>query len=64
MSEVERYKSYKGAAACRGVLIAVTENWLGSETHGLPRLYRPGIEHLAEYRGAVHQPVRRRLTNL
>lgn len=31
MCEVERYKSYKGAAACWGALITVTENWLGSE---------------------------------
>ncbi|AZD87126.1 MULTISPECIES: FdhF/YdeP family oxidoreductase [Pseudomonas] len=31
MSEVERYKPYKGAAAGWGALIAVTKNWLGSE---------------------------------
>ncbi|WP_248768298.1 FdhF/YdeP family oxidoreductase [Pseudomonas sp. MWU12-2345] len=31
MSEVERYKPYKGAAAGWGALIAVTRNWLGSE---------------------------------
>ena len=31
MSEVDRYKPYKGAAAGWGALIAVTKNWLGSE---------------------------------
>ncbi|PPA00877.1 CbbBc protein [Pseudomonas sp. MWU12-2312b] len=31
MSEVERYKPYKGAAAGWGALIAVTKTWLGSE---------------------------------
>jgi molybdopterin-dependent oxidoreductase alpha subunit len=31
MSEVERYKPYKGAAAGWGALIAVTTAWLGSE---------------------------------
>jgi molybdopterin-dependent oxidoreductase alpha subunit len=31
MSEVERYKPYKGAAAGWGALIAVTQSWLGSE---------------------------------
>ena len=31
MSEIERYKPYKGAAAGWGALIAVTKNWLGSE---------------------------------
>lgn len=31
MSEVERYKPYKGVAACGGALIAVTETWMGSE---------------------------------
>ncbi|NUT75815.1 FdhF/YdeP family oxidoreductase [Pseudomonas sp. C1C7] len=31
MSQVDRYKPYKGAAAGWGALIAVTKNWLGSE---------------------------------
>ncbi|MBT2372679.1 FdhF/YdeP family oxidoreductase [Pseudomonas fluorescens] len=31
MSEVERYKPYKGAAAGWGALMAVTKYWLGSE---------------------------------
>ena len=31
MSQVDRYKPYKGAAAGWGALIAVTRNWLGSE---------------------------------
>ncbi|PYY66192.1 hypothetical protein CRX42_33755 [Pseudomonas jessenii] len=30
MSQVDRYKPYKGAAAGWGALIAVTKNWLGS----------------------------------
>jgi cytochrome d ubiquinol oxidase subunit II len=31
MSQVDRYKPYKGAAAGWGALIAVTKTWLGSE---------------------------------
>jgi hypothetical protein len=31
MSQVDRYKPYKGAAAGWGALIADTKNWLGSE---------------------------------
>ncbi|EJN27353.1 molybdopterin-dependent oxidoreductase alpha subunit [Pseudomonas sp. GM78] len=31
MTQVDRYKPYKGAAAGWGALIAVTKNWLGSE---------------------------------
>jgi molybdopterin-dependent oxidoreductase alpha subunit len=31
MTQVDRYKPYKGAAAGWGALIAVTRNWLGSE---------------------------------
>ncbi|MFY1667935.1 FdhF/YdeP family oxidoreductase [Pseudomonas sp. Pseu.R1] len=31
MSQVERYKPYKGAAAGWGALIAVTKNWVGSK---------------------------------
>ena len=31
MSQVDRYKPYKGAAAGWGALISVTKNWLSSE---------------------------------